>query len=168
MRKFSLILFLTLVVCLPSFCQHLAIPMSETQERGISRQHLDSVYKSAVFPSDTAKAVFKTEEEMEAMHSAYVSLIQDFGKFLSDHDFVWSQPRFCFNRIYFNANGTIDYFLYGFKGEDKIPEQKKEEFNQLLNLFIQDYKIQITSYRGFAQCGPVRYMPKQSGESKRE
>ena len=84
-----------------------------------------------------------------------------------DYQFKWEQPTRSFNRIYFNADGTIDYFLYNFqttnvKTEDQLSQEKQNEFNRLLNLFIKDYKISVTAKTKFAQCSPTKYMPRES------
>jgi len=132
----------------------------EAAKLGISIDKLDSSYKSAVHV-DTSLAVFKTDSAQEKMHEAYVKLLQDFGKFLSEHNFKWDKPTRCFNRIYFSPGGTIDYFLYNFLGkpEDKLPEEKQKKFNTILNRFINDYKLAVTANVKFAQCSPATYMP---------
>lgn len=160
MNRLNVYFFVLLSISFQTFGQHVAASITETTHKGISIKYLDSIYKSAVFPSDTVRAVFKTEEQEEAMHSAYVELLQDLGVFLTAHDFEWGSARLCFNRIYFAPDGSIDYFLYEFKGDNKPSEEKQKEFSQLLNLFIQNYKIPIEADQKFAQCSPVRYMPK--------
>ena len=97
------------------------------------------------------------------MQKAYIKLLQDFGKFLTNHNFKWDKPTKCFNRIYFNVDGTIDYFLYNFLGkqEDKLSEEGQKEFNELLNQFIKEYKFTMTSKIKFSQCSPTTYMPKK-------
>ena len=98
-----------------------------------------------------------------AMQKAYIKLLQDFGMFLSDHNYKWDKSTRCFNRIYFNADGTIDYFLYNFLGkpEDQLSDERQNEFNKLLNLFIKGYRINVTARVKFAQCSPTTYKPQQ-------
>jgi len=146
--------------------QHKALTFQDAEKQGLSISLLDSVYKSAVH-EDTSQAVFKTEGEQEAMYGAYVKLMQDFGKFLAANNFKWEKPTKGFNRIYFNSDGTIDYFVYNFqipnvKPEDQLSQEKQAEFNRLLNLFIKDYKISVSAKTKFAQCSPIKYMPKES------
>ena len=83
-----------------SFGQHTGLTFQDAEKKEITIQHLDSIYKSAVHV-DTSLAVFKTEKEQEAMGMSYMKLLQDFGKFLSDHNYKWKKPTMCFNRIYF-------------------------------------------------------------------
>lgn len=151
------------VACLQTSGQHLALTFQDAAKQGINMQNLDVIYKSAVHV-DTSQAVFKTDQEQQAMYEAYTRLLQDFGKFLTTNNFKWDKPTRCFNRIYFNSDGTIDYFLYNFltkdvKPEDQLSLDKQTEFNRLLNLFIKDYKISLTATTKFAQCSPSTYMP---------
>ncbi len=160
MTKITLLFTLWLLTCSPSFSQHLGLTFQDAEKQGISIKHLDSIYTSAVH-TDTSMAVFKTESEQQAMHQAYTILLQDFGLFLSNNNFHWEKPTRCFNRIYFNTDGTIDYFLFNFLGkpEDKPVKEKEKEFQRLLNVFIADYVFSITAPTKFAQCSPTTYMP---------
>lgn len=107
--------------------QPLGLGVTEAESRGISIQSLDSIYKSAVHV-DSTQAVFTEEEDVKALYSSYVQLLQDLGNFLSENDFEWEQPRRCFNRIYFAPNGTIDYFLFKFLGDpENQPSLEKQK-----------------------------------------
>lgn len=160
MKKLSFTLFLSVFVTVFVRAQHLGLTFKEAENQGIRIAHLDSVYKSAVH-SDTSLAVFKSDKEQEAMSQAYITLLQDFGKFLKAQGFNWSKPTRCFNRIYFAKDGTIDYFLFNFLGkpEDKPLEEAQLEFKRLLNLFIASYQFPLTAKTKFAQCSPTTYMP---------
>ncbi|MGV3631649.1 MAG: hypothetical protein ACO1O6_10590 [Bacteroidota bacterium] len=142
------------------FGQHLGLSFQEAEKQGISVKKLDSLYRSALH-ADTLQAVFRTEQEQELMQQAYIRLLQDFGKFLSSGGFRWDKPTRCFNRIYFHADGTIDYFLFNFTGSetDKPSAEKQQEFQRLLNSFISDYRFPVTASTGFAQCSPTIYQP---------
>ena len=141
--------------------QHTGLTFKEAESRGIKISELESLYMSAIHV-DTSQAVFKTDKQQEVMSNAYVKLLQDFGKFLTDNNFHWTEPTKCFNRIYFKSDGSIDYFLFNFTGMgvNRLPAEKEIEFTRLLNQFIKDYKIQVTADRNFAQCSPVTYKPK--------
>jgi len=160
MIKANFIITVLLIISFQSFGQHLGLTFQNAEKQGISIKHLDSIYISAVH-TDTSLAVFKTETEQEAMQQAYIKLLQDFGKFLSENNFKWEKPTRCFNRIYFSADGTIDYFMFNFLGkpEDKPAENIEKEFQKLLNVFILDYKFSLTAKTKFAQCSPTTYMP---------
>lgn len=161
MAKFILILLTFLTTSLLTLGQQGGMTFLKAKESGLTISHLDSIYKSAVH-IDTSKAVFKSEKEQELMGKAYIKLLQDFGKFLKENKFIWDKPTRCFNRIYFDTDGTIDYFIFNFLGkeaDDKPSEIQQAEFERLLNEFIKDYKIDITAKIKFAQCSPTTYMP---------
>jgi len=130
------------------------------EKQGIVLAELDAIYKSAV-SVDTTKAVFKTVEEQKKWGETYKSVIFDLGAFLKKNNFYWKQKTRCYNRIYFNENGKIDYFLYNFLGadEEKPNEKVQKEFDRLLNLFVKDYLLPININEKLAQCSPVTYMP---------
>lgn len=157
--KTYLLGMILIVAAIQTFSQHLALTINDAGKKGMSVEHLDSTYKSAVHV-DTSQSVFKTESEQSAMFDAYSKLLQDFGKFLTENNFKWESPTRGFNRIYFNKDGSIDYFLYNFSSD--ISQEKQTEFNRLLNLFIKNYKISLTAKENFAQCSPTTYMPKES------
>lgn len=161
MKTIVLTIAMMCAVYMPSFAQQLGLTFDEAEKQGISISYLDSIYPSAVH-SDTSLAVFKTESEQQKMYEAYVKMLQDFGNFLSENNFKWDKPTRCFNRIYFNNNGSINYFLFNFLGKDDVKPtaEKQKEFKRLLNLFIKNYSIQITANTKFAQCSPTTYMPK--------
>jgi len=150
------ILSIVLFLSLKSFGQHLGMSIQEAQKKQIKIEELERNYKSAV-ATPPEESVFKSEE----LQDAYGKLLEDLGKFLSKNNFKWEKKTKCFQRIYFNNDGTIDYFIFNFLGkdEDKPTTEKQAEFNRLLNLFIQDYKFALTAKVKFAQCSPTSYMP---------
>ena len=163
MTKLFFFLAIAMTSSIVSFGQHAGMTFQAAEERGIKIGYLDSIYKSAIH-ADASQAVFKTVSEQEAMGQAYVNLVKDFGKFLKENNFKWDEPIRCFNRIYFNSDGTIDYFLYKFISNEseqgnQLSQEKEREFDRLLNLFIKDHHILMTANTKFAQCSPVTYMP---------
>lgn len=158
--KLAIHLIILFCVCSTSFGQNKGMTFQEAEIMGTPVSHLDSIYKSALH-SDSSLAVFKTEKEQQAMMDAYVKLLQDLGKYLSDNNFEWEKPTRCYNRIYFNTDGTIDYFLFNFLGKnEEVPsEENQKVFRQLLNEFITDYQIEPRASTKFAQCSPTTYKP---------
>jgi hypothetical protein len=101
---------------------------------------------------------FIDKDNSEEFVNAYYQLLLDFGKFLSANDFHWKQTTRCWNRIYFNKDGKVDYFLYQFNSE--LSDEMKTRFDILLNEFIKDYQLPITAEVPFSQCSPVNYQAK--------
>jgi hypothetical protein len=121
--------------------------------KGISIEKLDAAYQSALH-SDSTKAAFKGQEK--EFTDGYISLLQELSSYLKANNFTWGKQTRCFNRIYLNKNGEIDYFLFNFK-EGELDKQKEEEFKKLLNTFIQTYQFPLKNTVNFAQCSPVKY-----------
>lgn len=133
-----------------------AMTFREAESKGKPFQFLDSLYKSAVH-SNVDLAVFKSSDEQLEVQKSYTALIRDLAVFLKTNDFVWEKPTRCFNRIYFNPEGRIDYFLFNFAAGQITPEKEKE-FGRLLNLFVVDYEFSLKANENFAQCSPIRYI----------
>ncbi|MCA6361969.1 MAG: hypothetical protein IM638_02965 [Bacteroidetes bacterium] len=122
---------------------------------------LDSNYVSAVH-TDTALAVFKTENAQQKFSAAYTAFIQKLAAFLTANGFEFKQEQRCFNRVYFDANGKAEYFIYSFsnKGiepQNQVAGERLTEFERLVTLFLQQEKIAVHSPVPFAQCSPVVY-----------
>lgn len=152
--KKTLLTFILLASISTSFAQ-VAMTFKNAEAKGKSFRYLDSLYKSAVH-KDMNLAVFKSQEERAELQKAYVGLIKDLSTFLQSNNFRWEKPTRCFNRIYFNPNGIIDYFLYNFSADQIVPEKEKE-FDRLLNLFIKNYRFPLNAKERFAQCSPIKY-----------
>jgi hypothetical protein len=121
--------------------------IDNAKKEGITIQSLDSKYKSAVH-TDPLKAVFVGAKE-DSLISAYTRFLQDF---------LWQAPTRCWNRIYFHADGTVDYYLFDFKST--ISNEKIARFKELFKAYAGTHKIGITASTNFAQCSPVTYMDK--------
>ena len=158
MKKNLLISAILFGIAFNSSGQQLGTSIQDAEKQGITIQHLDGIYKNAV-GDDPSRSVFKTEAEKNAMQDAYSKLIIDLSEFLSMHHFVWENPVKCCSKIYFNSNGTIDYFLYDFPDlpEKKLPAGKDGEFNSLIKAFIKDYKFAIDIKEKFGQCSTATF-----------
>lgn len=150
LMKILAILILFTTTCLAQQ----AMPFKEAREIGIYPK-VDSIYKSAFHSTEPEKAVFKAEEDVQKHIASYKDFLQKFGKYLKSNNFKWDETTRCFNRVYMDEDGTVDYFLYDFK--TPISKEKEKEFRRLLNLFISQNKFGNTAPEKFAQCSPVIY-----------
>lgn len=136
-----------------AFAQPKAATFQQAVAQGISIEKLDSMYLSAIH-SDSTKAVFRSNEG--EFIDSYRTLLRDLGAYLKKNDFKWAARTKCFNRIYFKADGTIDYFLFNFY-PNQIDREKEAQFARLLSEFIQHYQFPLKAKVNFAQCSPVTY-----------
>lgn len=150
---------LLVLICFSTFSFYAQEVMlfEEAKEKGIYPA-VEEQYKSAVH-ADSTKAVFVADVDVNRHIQTYQQFIQKLGVFLKEKGFKWDENVRCFNRIYINANGTIDYFLYHFK--TKISLEKEEKFKTLVKAYIKANKFGITAPENFSQCSPVVY-PKSS------
>jgi len=149
-----IITILLLTISLSVKAQHIAGTFQQAEGTGHSMQKLDEIYPSALH-SDSAKAVFKGEAQTRFL-IAYKTMLYDLNSYLNKNNFTWGKPTRIFNRIYFQPDGSIDYYLVNLAlpGTDT---SKAKQFIPLLNQFVQTYKIKITAKTKFAQCSPVMY-----------
>ena len=132
-----------------------ALTFQAAESDGILVSELDSIYKSGIHSNpDLAMFAGQTEEYIEAYHQ----LLTDLGKHLRSFGFVWKSPVKAFNRIYFNKDGGIDYFLYTFR-PGQLTNEEELRFATLLDLFIKQYHFKLEAPGGFSQCSPVTYIP---------
>ena len=134
-----------------------AMTFEEAELKNISMTHLDSIYKSGIH-SDPSLAVFDSNQDEYI--EAYKKLLHDLGQYLEVNDFIWENPTKGFNRIYFAKSGSIDYFLFMFR-PNQLTKDQETRFEELLRLFIVDYKFSLSAEVSFAQCSPVTYMPQK-------
>jgi hypothetical protein len=155
------VLFALMFLCSTVYAQPVVASFEQAKDDGIRIEHLDSTYKSAVH-FDTTKAVFKSAKQQKKVMREYSKLFEDLGKYLSEHDFYWDKQTRCFNRLYFNADGTVDYFLYNFLGSgEQLPSpEKQKQFETLVSAFIREHKVDLKANEKYAQCSPITYQPK--------
>ncbi len=159
--KFYFALLTVCFISLNTHAQFTLLPyigkVKDAEAAGI-RQQIDKKYKSAIDASDKSKCVFKTSKEQDALMKAYQNFLMELGNYLSDPNFKWGQPTKCWNRIYFNKDGSVEYYVFNIKTE--ISDEKTEQYKALFRSFISTHKIAITATEGFAQCSPVTFIDK--------
>lgn len=148
----ALLLLLMIAFTLPVWAQHVADTFQSAETKGYSMLQLDKQYPSAI---GAGEVVFKGDDQQK-LTVAYGKLIQDLAKYLNQNNFYWKTPVRIFNRIYFEPDGSISYYLVNLAPTD-LDEARQQQFLTLLNKFVQNYKINITAKSRFAQCSPVLY-----------
>jgi len=134
--------------------QHVASTFQAAEGSVYAMQKLDAVYPSAV-SSDTIKEVFKGAQQAKFI-TAYTSMLNELAIYLHKNNFLWGAPTRIFNRVYFAADGSINYYLVNLAGTG-LDDTKQKRLLDLLNTFITTNKINITANTRFAQCSPVIY-----------
>ncbi len=149
----ALLFVLLFILCSRATQAQKGMTFAEAEASGTSIRTLDSLYQSALH-SDSTKAVFGNRQD--ELTNSYTRLLKDLNAYLHEHNYRWEQETRCFNRVYFNKDGHIDYFLYNFK-KGAIAPEKSVQFEALLNEFIKTYRFPLSAPVNFVQCSPTVY-----------
>jgi len=122
---------------------------------GLTMDHLDSIYKNGLPVSDPNHQVFSQNYYDNVVEKARIALLQKMGDYFKKNGLKWQSSVNCWNRMYFNLNGSIDYFVYHFIG--KVDEKKENEFKKLLNIFFKENKLTVGAPEKFSLCGKVTW-----------
>lgn len=117
---------------------------------------LDEQYPNAIHV-DSSLAVFKSREQQMELLSYYENIIVAMGQFINDSGYIWKVNTQMFNRIYFAADGSVDYFLYSFNQEalENLTSDSIVEFERLVTEFFEQHPLYMKASTHFSQCGPV-------------
>lgn len=135
-----------------AFSQAKVLTFDQAPEFEIDIQQLDEHYPPAVGPGENV--VYKNQDE--AFTKAYSKMLNQLNQYLNNKGFYWQNPVRCFNRVYFNEKGEVDYYLFKFK-PGSVSAQKQEKFSELVGAFLEDFQFELSSKKRFAQCSPVMY-----------
>lgn len=152
-----LILLIAIILLNKISNAQVVLNFDQREAKGIRSSQLDSIYKSGTH-ADSTLAVFASNPEK--YYEIYTKMLQGFGKHLTENNFIWEKPTNGFNRIYFNENGKVDYYLYSFR-PGQISKEKEMEFEKLLKEYFNTYQFPLPTKEKFAQCSPVTYSPKK-------
>jgi hypothetical protein len=140
----NLLLFISCLFTINIFGQ-VGYSFSEAKASGITLQHLDSLYERAI----------DSDSKEDYYIDAWTKMFQALKDTLVKENFTWVSPTTAFNRVCFQKNGSIDYFLYKFKTD--IDPSKVMEFNAILNRFIKTYRFPKTKNKNFFYTGNIDY-----------
>jgi len=127
---------------------------NKTEFKEYRKLNLDSLYPNLLDPSKSS------EKEFKEVVKSWSELHQKVSSFMKDEDFVWSVEDSTIsivNKIYFNKNGTIDYFFFRILNPS-IPDSKKMEFASVLQKFSESIIINLNRDSKYAQCGKTKYI----------
>lgn len=101
-----------------------------------------------------------SKSKYEAVMKSWTDLHQRIGKYLSNNGFAWDvedNSVTIVQKIYFNSKGEINYYFFNILNE-KVTQERKEQFSNLILNFSKENKIDFTTDRKFAQCGKTKYL----------
>jgi hypothetical protein len=121
------------------------------EAKGMRISGLDSSYKSALH-SDSLQAVFYKDQDV--FIKQYQQLVQELGKQLKQNGVELPAGTKFFHRLYFNASGKLDYYLFKFK-DQSISAEQQAQFEKAVTAFFNTYTF--PAKKKFAQCCTVMF-----------
>jgi hypothetical protein len=157
MRKIFF-LFSFLVLSLTIYAQGIVFSVEELPKYGLSMEHLDSLYKNGLPINDTIHPVFSQNYFDTVVDKSRLYLLQKIGDYFMANKLNWEPSVSCWNRLYLNTDGTIDFFIYHFM--QPVDSIKEIEFKRLLNLFFKENKVTVKATQKYSICGQVIWKDK--------
>jgi hypothetical protein len=127
--------------------------INDAEKEGITLRQLGDKYIDAVNVVDREKCVFKTSASADSLATAYYDFLERLSDYLYNHHFKWGQETRCWNRIFFHADGAVDYYLFDFK--TPVSKEQSDKFSELFATYCTTHKLGMSADKGFAQCGKV-------------
>ena len=116
--------------------------------------NLDHTYTNLLDPRNVAP------EEYQAITASWAAFHKKVDKYLKATDFKWNVPDSTIsivNRIYFDKNGAIEYYMFRVINPS-VPAEKRAEFEAVLQEFSKEVQLDLSRDEQFAQCGKTKYV----------
>ena len=153
--KFIFVLFL-LMACLPSFSQRV-MTFQEMEKNGLKMDSLQRIYPNAT-RSDTFVGVFPAGKKGDQFNAAWLDYYTDLMNYFSENGLIWEKPTYCFNKIFFDSKGRVEYWFFNFSKADNIPDSIQQKYSDGLKKFSKKHKIRIKADSKFTQCASVTFV----------
>ena len=151
MKNFAVLLIASLSFC--TLYGQKAMSFTEAKKQGITIQGLDSLYTNAM-DDGTGNFVFDNGDTVSA---AMTKMFADISAFMRRKEDMRKIEVQIFQRVYFNKDGKVDYYIYKIRNADQLSEEECQKIDDLLNEFIKDYQFSLSADKGFVQCGTAKY-----------
>lgn len=119
----------------------------------IKKMNLNSTYTNLLDPRNVSESEYKIVVE------SWSEFHKKISKFIKEENFKWEVPDSTitiYNRIYFDKNGTIDYYTFKIKNPS-ISAEKRAEYEKVLQKFSKEVKLDLKRSEQYAQCGKTKY-----------
>lgn len=116
--------------------------------------NLDSVYPNLLDPRISKRADFDRVFEL------WTSFHQRVNKYIKEQNFKWEvKDSFISvtNKLYFDKTGKVDYYFYRIDNPG-VSEEKKKEYEKVLESFVKNVQIDLAMDNKFGQCGKIKYL----------
>ena len=119
-----------------------------------TKLNLDDKCVNLLDPRNTPAA------ERESVVNAWSTFHKKVNTYLTEQNFSWEVPDSTiriYNRIYFDKNGNVNYYVFNIN-TPSVSEAKKAEFQRLLKMFSKDVQLGLKREEQYAQCGSIKYL----------
>lgn len=146
---------------MPSIQAQECYPFDDPDEGAPSSQELEMKYAGK--DSASSKSVGPSDvhiPDVEGLDTSYRNFVSELASYLYDNGFKWEERTRYFQRIYFEQNGEAAYYLYQFRNNAPSGE-RKELFEKLVEEYLAENSLPVSSEARFALCAPVDLRPKE-------
>ncbi len=109
-------------------------------------------YKLAFSNMSSEDYLFKGKEE--EWKACWTKVMYDLKNFMQKNGLQLTSNTTCFNRVYFNKEGTIAAYLYHLKGLSASQEKK---FDEAIFQFLNTQKVTIKAPQNYWQYGTLKF-----------
>lgn len=113
---------------------------------------MQSGYRLAFSNMTSEDYLFKGKEE--EWKTCWTKVMYDLKNFMQNNGLQLTSNTTCFNRVYFNKDGSIAAYLYHIKGLTANQEQK---FDEAIFQFLITQKVSIKANDKFWQYGTLKF-----------
>ncbi len=118
----------------------------------IDMNFMQNGYKLAFSNMSSEDYLFKGKEE--EWKACWTKVMYDLKNFMQKNGLQLTSNTTCFNRVYFNKEGTIAAYLYHLKGLSASQEQK---FDEAIFQFLITQKVTIKATQNYWQYGTLKF-----------
>jgi len=126
---------------------------NKTAYNVLKKMNLDSTYTNLLDPRNV------TADEYKLVAASWAKFHKNLSHFIKEEKFKWEvsdSTITIMNRIYFDKNGTIDYYTFKIKNPS-VTDEKIVEYKRVLQKFSKNVKLDLNRDENYAQCGKIKY-----------
>jgi len=146
----GLLLLMLLLGTAYSQAQDKVMSMVDARAAGISFNNLDERYLTAYPRGKQDTSAFPGMRD--SVLQTYRAMLGEMTAYLNSKRFEWGKPKRTFLRIYFDEEGSMDYFFYRFRD---LEEKEEKKMKKLVGKFFKDYTFPMEAEGPFFVLAPA-------------
>ena len=149
--------------------QQKVFSVEEAERSGIGISVLDSAYDSRA-PVDDPGIKIKTQKRRFRKSDGLRYWFRDFQSYLRKKRFEWQETTTCSYHLYFNADGSVAWILFGLSRKPPLDQpsgELQETFKQLLLQYLSKNPLRAATTVRFKRKITYGYLGKKVVKNKR-